>query len=114
MAELATCRRCNQWYVRGRTSAARLDRADGLDDTPPDGSPSAVRYFAPVPDESGTDDDGRNTSDGYDAIRDARAGHAWYLDHGYAATLETPAGVDHNDLGGRFGTVLAEQIDRHS
>ena len=36
---------------------------------------------------------------------------SWYADRGYAATIETPAGVDHGDLGGRFGTVLAEQLD---
>lgn len=83
----------------------------------PSGTPNinpALKAGFPMHWYTGTDDDGRNTSDGYDSIRDARAGHAWYLDHGYAATLETPAGVDHNDLGGRFGTVLAEQIDRHS
>ncbi|MCC6386617.1 MAG: DEAD/DEAH box helicase [Dehalococcoidia bacterium] len=62
MAELATCRRCNQWYVRGQAMHEQLERADGLDDTQPDGSPSSVRYFAPVPGESDTDDDDDDAS----------------------------------------------------
>ena len=80
----------------------------------PAGTPNidpALKAGFPMHWYTGDIDDGRNTSDRYNAIRDARAGHAWYADRGYAATIETPAGVDHGDLGGRFGTVLAEQLD---
>lgn len=80
----------------------------------PAGTPNidpALKAGFPMHWYTGDIDDGRNTSDRYNAIRDARAGHAWYTDRGYAATIETPAGVDHGDLGGRFGTVLAEQLD---
>ncbi|MEP7161426.1 MAG: hypothetical protein ABI746_10030, partial [Dermatophilaceae bacterium] len=58
-------------------------------------------------------DDGRNTSDGYNALSDATRGQGWYASRGFAATREEPAGLDHNALGTRFGSVLAQQLDRY-
>lgn len=49
---------------------------------------------------------------GYNALRDAERGSAYYAQAGFATTLETPAGVDHN-LSGQFGPVVGEQLDRH-
>ncbi|MFN8507776.1 MAG: DEAD/DEAH box helicase [Dehalococcoidia bacterium] len=84
MAELATCRRCNQWYVRGQAPRARLERADGLDDTQPDGSPSSVRYFAPIPGEFGSADDDDEINDGDqtasgDAVELVACTYCWQL-----------------------------------
>lgn len=60
---------------------------------------------------TGSLDDGRGSDDGYDALSDARRGHAWYEARGFRATRQQPAGLDHSDLGSRFGTVLAAQLD---
>lgn len=60
---------------------------------------------------TGSLDDGRGTDDGYDALADAKRGHAWYAERGFRATREQPSGLDHSDLGTRFGTVLAAQLD---
>lgn len=62
---------------------------------------------------TGSLDDGRGTDDGYDALADAKSGHAWYAERGFRATRQQPAGLDHSDLGTRFGTVLAGQLDAH-
>lgn len=62
---------------------------------------------------TGALDDGRNTSDGYNALADAKRGQSWYASRGFAATRQEPAGLDHSGLGTRFGTVLAEQLDAH-
>lgn len=62
---------------------------------------------------TGSADNGANSSDGYDALSDARRGQNWYASRGFAATLEVPSGVDHSDLGTRFGTVLAGQLDKY-
>lgn len=60
---------------------------------------------------TGSRDDGRGTSDGYNALADAKRGHAWYADRGFRAARQQPAGLDHSDLGSRFGKVLADQLD---
>lgn len=62
---------------------------------------------------TGSLDDGRGTDDGYDALSDAKRGQAWYESRGFRATRRQPAGLDHSDLGTRFGTVLAGQLDAH-
>ncbi len=62
---------------------------------------------------TGSADNGANSSDGYNALADARRGQSWYASRGFAATLEVPAGVDHSDLGTRFGSVLAGQLAKH-
>ncbi len=82
----------------------------------PSSSPTidpALKGTFPMHWYTGQLDDGRNTSDGYDALSDATRGQSWYASRGFAATREAPAGLDHNDLGTRFGSVLAQQLDRH-
>lgn len=46
MAELATCRRCNQWYLRGE-----LDQQAGYsrNEAAPDDSQASIKYLAPSP-----------------------------------------------------------------
>lgn len=61
---------------------------------------------------TGSLDDGRNTSDGYNALADAKRGSAYYAAAGFTTSREEPAGLDHNALGTRFGTAMAAQIDR--
>lgn len=63
---------------------------------------------------TGSLDDGRNTSDGYNALADAKRGRDYYAQQGFKATREEPAGLDHNALGTRFGAVMATQIDRNA
>lgn len=62
---------------------------------------------------TGSLDDGRGTDDGYDALADATRGASWYQARGASVTRIAPAGLDHDDLGGRFGTILAGQLDKH-
>ena len=63
---------------------------------------------------TGSLDDGRNTDDGYDALADAKRGFSWYRARGFQAVRQEPAGLDHNDLGTRFGRVLGAQLDRQA
>lgn len=58
---------------------------------------------------TGADDDGRGTSDDYNAIGDARAGAAAYRAAGWDVTESHPAGQAH-DLGGQFGSILAAHL----
>lgn len=60
---------------------------------------------------TGSRDDGTTASDGYNALADAKKGSAWYADRGFRVSRAEPAGLDHDDLGTRFGTVLAGQLD---
>lgn len=60
---------------------------------------------------TGSRDDGTTASDGYNALTDAKKGSAWYADRGFRVSRAEPAGLDHDDLGTRFGTVLAGQLD---
>lgn len=59
---------------------------------------------------TGALDNGATSSDGYNALRDAKAGHAWYAQRGFITSREHPAGVAHG-LSGRFGPVMARQLD---
>lgn len=61
---------------------------------------------------TGALDDGSCSSDGYNALGDARRGSEYYRGLGFGVTLETPAGVCH-DLDGRFGPVTGQQLDLH-
>lgn len=61
---------------------------------------------------TGALDNGATSSDGYNALRDAKAGMAWYSQRGFVTSHEYPAGVGHG-LSGRFGTVMARQLDAH-
>lgn len=72
----------------------------------------AARPGAPLLWYTGSADDGSTADDGYDALDDAREGAAWYRARGFAATRQEPRGLDHSDLGTRFGTVLAGALDR--
>ena len=58
---------------------------------------------------TGADDDGRGTTDGYNAISDAKAGAAAYRAAGWDVTESHPAGQAH-DLGGQFGSILAAHL----
>lgn len=49
---------------------------------------------------------------GYNALRDAQNGSAWYAAKGFITDLESPSGLGHN-LSGRFGQVLAQHLDQH-
>lgn len=49
---------------------------------------------------------------GYNAYADARRGADWYSQRGFTVTREWPAGVDHDDLGGRFGSIFAAAYDK--
>lgn len=60
---------------------------------------------------TGANDNGSSSSDGYNALRDAKAGQAWYLKNGFATSHTYPANTAHN-LSGRFGGVVGAQLDR--
>lgn len=78
----------------------------------PPGRPAMpVRSSFPLIWYTGSLDDGRGSDDGYNALADAKRGAAWYRARGANATRIQPAGLDHSDLGTRFGTVLAQQLD---
>ena len=62
---------------------------------------------------TGSADTGAGTSDGYDALSDAKRGVAWYAARGFVTSRVEPAGVTHSGLGTRFGGVLAGQLDRY-
>lgn len=62
---------------------------------------------------TGSADTGAGTSDGYNALADAKRGVAWYAARGFVTSRVEPAGVNHSDLGTRFGSVLAGQLDRY-
>lgn len=72
---------------------------------------SFVRAF-PIHWYTGALDDGSRSSDGYNALRDAKAGEAWYSQRGYATSHQYPTGVAHA-LDGRFGQILGQQLDAH-
>lgn len=55
---------------------------------------------------------GQNDNGRYNALGDARNGSSWYTARGFETSLQTPAGVGHS-LSGRFGGVVAQQLDRH-
>lgn len=83
------------------------------------GAPRSARPFTasfrgdfPIHWYTGALDDGSRSSDGYDALRDARRGEAWYAQRGFTTSAEHPTGVAHG-LSGRFGRVLAQQLDAH-
>lgn len=83
------------------------------------GAPRSTRPFAdsfrgdfPIHWYTGALDDGTRSADGYNALRDAQRGKAWYAGRGFATSAEHPAGVAHG-LSGRFGRVVAQQLDAH-
>ena len=60
---------------------------------------------------TGLDDDGSGGS--YNALRDARAGSAYYGEQGFDVDLTTPSGVGHG-LSGRFGPIVGGHLDDHA
>jgi len=58
---------------------------------------------------TGLSDDGGGGS--YNALRDARAGSAYYAGRGFTTSIETPEGVGHGGL--PFGQVVGQELDRH-
>lgn len=74
---------------------------------------AGLRAHFPLYWYTGSDDDGSTSEDGYDALGDARSGSAWYAARGFRVRLVVAAGFDHEDLGTRFGSVLAGQLDAH-
>ncbi|QQS00631.1 MAG: hypothetical protein IPK37_17795 [Austwickia sp.] len=82
----------------------------------PSGDPTisaALKSGFPMLWYTGSIDDGRGQSDGYNGLADAKRGQSWYAARGFNATRQEPAGLDHEDLGTRFGTVLASQLDAY-
>lgn len=62
--------------------------------------------------ETGADDDGRDSSDRYNAISDAVAGATAYAALGTArVSLATPGGLAHRGMPTRLGGILASQLD---
>jgi len=57
---------------------------------------------------TGLDDNGAN---GYNALRDARAGSAYYKGKGFPETLESPAGINHDNI--NFGKVVGGQLAKY-
>lgn len=56
---------------------------------------------------TGAQDTGADSSDGYDALRDAQAGARAYAAGGADAQIATPQGVGHADIGGQMGDIVA-------
>lgn len=73
--------------------------------------PATMRDRFPLYWYVGSKDDGSTAEDGYDALADARGGSTWYLARGFRSRLVVATGLDHEDLGTRFGSVLAAQLD---
>lgn len=61
---------------------------------------------------TGAADTAANSSAGFDALRQAKAGKAWYAKRGFRTTSQYPAGVGH-DLSGRFGRVIGAALDQN-
>ena len=81
----------------------------------PSGTPSinaTLKTVFPLHWVTGSLDNGAGTSDGYNALADAKSGHSWYSTRGYMATREEPSGWDHDSLGTQFGNLLAAQLDK--
>ena len=81
----------------------------------PSGTPSinsTLKTTFPMHWVTGSQDNGYGTSDGYNALADAKSGHSWYSTRGYMATREEPSGWDHDSLGTQFGNLLAAQLDK--
>ena len=78
---------------------------------PAGGGPAAAPAGYRVLRVTGTGDTAANASDGYDALADAKAGHAADVEGGARASLDTPA-VDHggviDHMGAAVGRVLEE------
>jgi hypothetical protein len=72
---------------------------------------SALKDAFPMHWYTGLADDGSGGS--YNALRDARAGSAFYRDQGFLVDLETPSGVGHG-LSGRFGPIVGRHLDDHA
>ena len=60
---------------------------------------------------TGANDDGSTSSDGFNALKAAKDGEAWYTGKGFATTHEYPANTAH-DLSGKFGGVVGAQLDK--
>lgn len=59
---------------------------------------------------TGTGDVAAAASDGYDALRDARAGAGAYAARGWPAMIWTPQGVDHAGIRTQLGRLLDYQL----
>lgn len=77
----------------------------------PEAFPEALRANFPLLWYTGSRDDGTTAGDGYDALADAKQGAAWYRARGLQATFDEAPGLDHEDLGSRFGTILGARLD---
>ena len=62
---------------------------------------------------TGADDTGAGSSDGYDALADARAGAQGYGARGARALIATPPG-DHDDVTGQMGAILTSVLPQDS
>ncbi len=91
---------------RGLCSSVAVLAGGGGTQTPPP-PPGAA---CPALWATGTTDTGPGSSDGYNALADARAGSAAYLRAGWAATIWTPADVDHAGIRPQLGALLDYQL----
>lgn len=96
----------NALLGRGLCTSVAVLAGGGGTHTPP--APPAAT--CPVLWATGTADTGAGSSDGYDALADARAGSAAYLRAGWPATIWTPVGVDHDAIRGQLGALLDYQL----
>ena len=91
---------------RGLCTSVAVLAGGGGTQTPP-APPGAA---CPALWATGTADTGAGSSDGYDALSDARSGAAAYLRSGWPATIWTPVGVDHAGIRPQLGALLDYQL----
>ena len=60
---------------------------------------------------TGLDDTAANARDGYDALGKAQASEEYYAAAGFRTSGTWPEGVDHYNIGGRFGTYLGQVLE---
>lgn len=60
---------------------------------------------------TGTDDVPENSDEGYGGLDEAQRGSAYYAKQGFETHTTYPKGIDHDELGGTFGTYIAQAID---
>ena len=59
---------------------------------------------------TGLEDTAANSREGYDALGRAQSGYAYYLAAGVNSTGTWPEGIDHYNIGGKFGTFLGQVL----
>lgn len=60
---------------------------------------------------TGTDDTAARSSEGYDALKYAKAGARYYARQGYTTRTTWPTGIDHDEITGQFGNYIGKALD---